>query len=396
MGSVDMSSLKKKPGFSERGQEQLRTLHLFRLLDPAVGGPFTYFASLNSALIGTGIDVAVASTNPVACADQAFDVLFEGIGGHGQMRNAAAFWHRLRNEMNNTDIIHIHGVFGLHTMIGAWIGSVYGKPYVISTHGHLHPYALSQKALKKRLYLGSTGYGILARAASMVATTLAEAEAIRALYPRLEVTIIPPGVHVPGEISQQSAENIEAGAPLRICYLGRLHPHKDISLAIRAIARLQKAGRNVILEIIGNGDEDHVCALRNEANVLGVDGLIRFAGFLTGPEKTKAMRRSQLLVLPSRSENFSFAVAEALAIGLPVVVSDQVGLSALVKKYACGAVFPAGNEEALAHALEVLSIPEMRLTAGLRAYRCAKAELSLPGMGRALRDLYYSVAINTV
>jgi glycosyltransferase involved in cell wall biosynthesis len=125
-------------------------------------------------------------------------------------------------------------------------------------------------------------------------------------------------------------------------------------------------------------------------------GDIYWAGFLSGAEKLAALAAADLFVLPSYSENFGVAAVEALACGLPVVVSDQVGINGEIDAAGAGVVAPC-RVDALAGALaQLVADPALRSAVGRRARRLAAERFSLPAMTAGLLRMYAEVADATV
>ena len=101
---------------------------------------------------------------------------------------------------------------------------------------------------------------------------------------------------------------------------------------------------------------------------------------------------ADLVALPSRSENFGFAVAEAMVAGVPVIVSEGVGRAPMVRHWRCGTVIPVGDVTALTDALLAYRDPQRRATEGARAHAAAVAGFSLERMGEECAALYAHVA----
>lgn len=150
---------------------------------------------------------------------------------------------------------------------------------------------------------------------------------------------------------------------LGICFVGRLVPSKGFVRLLRAARRL---GRDrVHVRLVGaTGDPLNRWLLARERH--GID-LVAAPG-----DPRTAYHRADVVVLPSLHDGFGLVVAEAMASGTPVIVTDACGSAEWVTPEVDGWVIPAGDDEALAdalsHAVEV------------------KRRGSLPGMGRAARE----------
>jgi glycosyltransferase involved in cell wall biosynthesis len=144
--------------------------------------------------------------------------------------------------------------------------------------------------------------------------------------------------------------------------------------------------------LAGDGDPQFVAGLKQEAARLGIAGDIFWAGFLRGAEKLAALAAADLFVLPSYSENFGVAAVEALACGLPVVVSAQVGINGEIDAAGAGVVAPC-RVDALADALVLLvTNPALRRAMGRRARHLAAECFSLSAMTAGLLRMYAEAA----
>lgn len=137
------------------------------------------------------------------------------------------------------------------------------------------------------------------------------------------------------------------GAPPLILAVGKLKPQKDFETLLRAFARL-RATRPARLMILGEGEQRARLTRRSEE--LGLAGAVELPGFAGNPHAW--MAHSALFVLSSRWEGFSNVLAEALAVGCPVVSTDcPSGPAELLEGGALGPLVPVGDDAALAAAM---------------------------------------------
>ena len=184
------------------------------------------------------------------------------------------------------------------------------------------------------------------------------------------------------------------GHPL-LLFLSRIDPKKGLELLLPAFAQLHAAFPEARLVIAGNGEEGYTETLQRMARALGVAEQVVWTGYLAGEEKLAALAAAEFFVLPSYSENFGIAVVEAMAAGLPVVISDQVGIHHEVSQAGAGRVVPC-NSDALADALaELLGDEALRKAMGQRAQALATTHFSLATMAERLVGMYEGVAGQT-
>jgi glycosyltransferase involved in cell wall biosynthesis len=134
-----------------------------------------------------------------------------------------------------------------------------------------------------------------------------------------------------------------------VLFLSRLHPKKGVELLLEAWPSVRRVRPGARLVIAGAGEPRYMASLRRAAG--GGVGGIEFVGFVAGEAKAACLAGADVFVLPSFNENFGIAVLEAVAAGLPVVVSPGVQLGPWVESRAVGRV-TARTPEALALAID--------------------------------------------
>jgi glycosyltransferase involved in cell wall biosynthesis len=236
------------------------------------------------------------------------------------------------------------------------------KPFGVFIHGALDPWfnrTYPLKHLKKMLYW-PIQYAVLQDAAAIFFTTQTERDLARRSFSphRWNGIVVPYGISdpeerriVPGRGGDNGTERrkLRRGTPEEqvagfykilpelqgrrfLLFLGRLHEKKGCDLLIEAIARNPPGVATVDLVIAGPDHAGNQAKLRNKAEELGLAARVHWAGMLTGDAKWGALRACEAFVLPSHQENFGIAVVESLAVGRPVLISNQVNIwPAIVK-----------------------------------------------------------------
>jgi glycosyltransferase involved in cell wall biosynthesis len=176
-----------------------------------------------------------------------------------------------------------------------------------------------------------------------------------------------------------------------ILFLSRFDPKKGIELLLEAFAQVGGEFHNCVLVIAGKGSEAYESRLRDLAAQLGIAGRVFWPGFVSGPQKAAAFGEATIFVLPSYSENFGIAAVEAMAAGVPVLLSDQVAVADDVREAHAGRVVRC-EAAAIATALrELLADPTGRSTLARKGRDLVRDRYSLPEVGRKLIKLYESV-----
>lgn len=379
----------------------MKILHVISGIDPRGGGPAEALRGLASAQVAAGLAVRVLATFTEGQDLNLANRLRErGVGTRlvGPCWRPLG-WHRqlapaLAEEIGAADIVHIHALWEEVQHQAARTACRLGKLYLLRPCGMLDPWSLRQSRLRKALYLRWRLRPHLDQAAAIHYTSDGERDLAAPLGLRAPAIVEPNGIDVaeyadlPPRGHLRTRLGIAADCQL-LLFLGRLHPKKGFDLLFPAFARLDP---KTILVVVGPGDEGYLRHLHAEAARLSIAPRVRFVGMLRGADKLAAFVDADLFVLPSYQENFGIAVAEALAAGLPVVISDQVNIQADVKAAGAGGVVPT---DVAALAVELgrwLSDAELRRTAGAKARAFASERYDWNAIARRWADHYEQLA----
>lgn len=374
----------------------MNVLHVIPYASAIYGGPVFVVKQMAEALAERGVSIDVVTTT--AHGAEELDVpigapLLRGAARYFYFpRQGPRFWmysRPLRNwlyqHVTDYDLVHVHGLFAYPTLPACAAARHFGIPYIITPHGVLDPWSMSQKWWKKWPYFYFLERRNLACANVIHVTASLEASGVARLGFGQKTKIIPLSIDLPVYHEREARE----GRALSLLFLSRLHPKKGLPVLFEALALL-RGHFNVMarLRVVGDGPDEYVAELTDLAKRLGVLEHIEFVGFLQGEAKAQALAEADVFVLPSYQENFSLAAAEALAVGTPVVVSDQVGIAEEIKLAGAGLVVPAHAPKDLANAIAKFSNPAFRRTAGKNARALAENRFSPAQFGTALLDLY--------
>ena len=290
---------------------------------------------------------------------------------------------QLLKELPQYDLYHVQGLWQWLGHSVASYARKQNKPYVITLRGMLYPQALAHSALIKRISLALYQRNDLQRAACIQATCKEEMNYYRELGFTNPVAILPNPIEVDGIIERP----ILPKAKLRIGYLGRVHPRKRIERLIYAFNALRDELREAELLIIGSGDEQYEQFLRGEVLRLNLTN-VRFAGFLTGEEKDKAILSLSYLVVPSDFENFGNIVTEALVRGVPVIASKGMPWQELEESH-CG-WWIDNDQETINKTLHIAiyTSESERIEMGMNGKKLVAEKYSVDSLGEKMKRLY--------
>jgi glycosyltransferase involved in cell wall biosynthesis len=187
-------------------------------------------------------------------------------------------------------------------------------------------------------------------------------EALANVVPEMHrnTIVIPPGIDEK-QFSPSASDDAVAG---RVVAVGRLLARKGYDLLIRAVGQVVPRYRLVHLILIGSGPEE--ANLRRLTNQLGIDSSITFLGNVPRSQVPGLLRSAEVYCHPARWDNVPFAPLEAMACGIPAIVSSAGGLPDTVGE--TGIVHATGDENAIArHLIELLTAPRLRRALGAAA-----------------------------
>jgi glycosyltransferase involved in cell wall biosynthesis len=312
----------------------LRSIHT---VNPALGGPIESVKQSSAALARRGHDVEIVSLDApgdawVSDAPVPVHALGPGRGSYGYTPEFAGW---IAERRLNYDAVIVHGLWQ-YTGFGVWRALAgTNTPYFVFPHGMLDPWfkrAYPLKHLKKLLYWPWAEYRVLRDAAAVLFTSEEERRLARQSFPfyRSNEVVLSYGTAAPVDLEPARQAFLDSFPHLRgrrfFLFLGRLHEKKGCDLLIEAFAAVQnKTELPISLVLAGPpADADYLRRLQQMAAASG--NSILFPGMLTGQLKWGALSAAEAFVLPSHQENFGIAVAEALACGTPVLISNKVNI----------------------------------------------------------------------
>lgn len=323
----------------------MKVLNVTSSYYPAIkyGGPIQSIHLLNKALVRKGIRVDVITTN--AGLDGREDVSLnswvsvDGVRvmylkyiGHEKYTFSPSLLIKALRLTSDYDIVHVSPVWNFTVLAGSLASILGGKPYVLSPRGTLYPETISfGTSWAKKTYLNIIAKHYLKRAVLHFTAEDEREKVMEFIGLDCRSFVIPNGINVSEFNNLPSKKSFICRYPdmsdkKYVLFLGRIDPKKGLDILIDAFYKLSVDYNNLYLVVAGPdnsgyGREIHGCIQR-----YGLDRKVIFTGMLTGYDKLSAFVDAEMFVLPSYSENFGMAVAEAMACGCPVVISDKVGI----------------------------------------------------------------------
>ncbi len=385
------------------GAVPLRILHVVPAYYPAVryGGPIRSVHGLAAALARRGHDVHVYTTNVDGAADLDVPlgepVELDGVRVHyfpvTQLRRlcwSPSLGSQLRKSIDGFDAVHLHSVFLWPMWAAARAARRVGVPYIVAPRGMLVRDMIHRKnRWIKTLWIDLVERSTLVQAAGLHVTAELEGEELRALFgPVLpQINNIPNGIDWPDQHAPNSSGPFVNLPERYALFLSRISWKKGLDRLITAWQWVP----DLPLVIAGNDEENYRPKLESLARSLGVAERVIFLGEVDDAHKWALYESAEFFVLPSYSENFGNVVAEAMAMGCPVVVSPDVGIAAIVNEEGAGIVTPCDPAKLAAVIRQLLSDPAARKEFGRRGRIAARTRLSWDGIAAQAEDLYQDI-----
>ncbi|MEN8677469.1 MAG: glycosyltransferase [Alteriqipengyuania sp.] len=376
----------------------MKILHVVPSFFPATrwGGPiFSTLALCDWAAAQPGIEVRVQTTDAagpgrgeriepperVRTMPAGYSVVYHRrIAGHAI---APGLLLALPRAILRADLVHLTATYSFPTLPTLALARLLRRPVVWSPRGAIqaaHEWRDAPRQGVKRLF-ERVARRIAPKNTVLTVTAESEAQATAARMPGMRVDIVPNSVEPPAKTALVDRHWRPDGR-LRLIFLGRVHEKKGIDLLIEAMSRL---GPEVELDVYGSGADDYLATLNALVARFGLESRVRFHGHIDGADKSRAFHDADLFVLPSHSENFGIAIAEALAHGVPVVTTRNTPWGAL-DRTGCGRCIELDTGSLVA---AIAELAESDLTAMGRAGRAwMNRDFSPDAVNRRLLELY--------
>jgi glycosyltransferase involved in cell wall biosynthesis len=256
-----------------------------------------------------------------------------------------------KSYISKFDVVYIAGNWTYPVWAGASSAERTKTPYIISPRGSFMKWSMGEKMFKKRVYLALLERRIVNHAAAIHVTSLLEKAQLRKWNFTPPVFTIPNGINIKPftHLPQRGKLRDSLGIPQKSTvslFVGRLHKEKRLDLIIKSFANFSQELSNTHLLIVGSDQDGTGKMAKDLVSRLCLSSQVHFLGPLIGDNLMQAYVDSDLLVLMSHRENFGMVVLEALAIGLPVLLTKEVGLADEIEQSKSGLVVEANEIEA--------------------------------------------------
>jgi glycosyltransferase involved in cell wall biosynthesis len=363
------------------------------------------------ALAGRGHRVVLEIFGPVIPGAESFvthdpsrafrsDLVAISYPARGRFAFAPGAVPALRSHVAGADFVMLHSLYSFAVLSGYGAARMHGKKYGVWPHGVLAPFQRSVSARRKAVYNRLAGKRIMDDAAVIFYNAAGERDEAAVVQPAHV-----PSVIIPHGIDLEPFSNLPARGSFRakylngfdgplVLYLGRLNAKKGLDLLVQAMRHVHAHMSGTRLAIVGAGDPPEFAKqVANWVQEAGLAEVVVMPGLMMGDAKLAALADADVAVLPSQQENFSFAMFEALASRLPVVISDGFNFAPEVERFRAGRVVSRAADAFARAILDVLENPEAARRMGERGAQLA-AQYSWGAVGKQLERAIQALVTN--
>jgi glycosyltransferase involved in cell wall biosynthesis len=365
----------------------MRIIHVSEKINEIAGGTSVYISQLAGATANTGCGpVEIIAFNlphlgrPVKTPDNISVRLLKppGLYLYGRSREFSECLKDLAADP--AALFHVHNMWRLPLLTACRMARCNGRPCIISPHGALEPYAFSNKALRKKVAWWLVEQRRLSQATVVHATSVKEAENLAALIPGTPIAAVPVGIEL-----QELPEDKPAREHRTALFLSVIVPNKGLLTLLEAWSILRPEGWK--LKVAGPDPKGHLAQCQRAVKDYGLEDCVSFAGPAFDDKKWKMYKSADLFVLPTLSENFGIAIAEALACGVPVITTRGAPWKELIT-HQCGWQIEFGVEPLVQTLREAFELDSELREMGLRGRALIQEKYTWPSIAQKMIEVY--------
>jgi len=402
----------------------VKILQIIPSISLIYGGPSQMIRGLSAALAAQGHDVTILTTTSngdngqppldvplnTPVEQDGYSIRYYPCAPFKRYKYSAPLITWLQANAHQYDIAHIHALFSPLSSIAARTCRKTGLPYILRPLGTLDPTDLKKKAIAKKLYATLLEAPNIGSAAALHFTSHKEQQTSERFGHSPKDFILPIGVTLPALQDQNLPEQLrqeynlpadcfgssQSKRPL-LLFLSRIAPKKGFDLLLPALQQLINEGLDFHLILAGGNPQDpaYEQSIYNEIDSSNLKEHVTKTGFVKGDRKRALLTLADLFVLPSYYENFGIAAAEALAAGIPPVISSGVDIHKDVTATESGWVHDCTLESLTQQLRHAIKSPAEREIRSQNAVRCAADRYGWDAIAQTLQGHYQQILGST-
>jgi glycosyltransferase involved in cell wall biosynthesis len=342
----------------------MKILQIVPSISLIYGGPSQMVLGLSRALATAGAEVTILTTDSngdtgekpldvplgIPIKQKGYEIIYFRCSPFRRYKFSLELLQWLKLHAKEYDLAHIHALFSPISTAAATVARKNNLPYILRPLGTLDPADLNKKKLLKKIYANLWEKPNLAGAARVHFTTEQECRVSARFGVQTKDIIVPLGVELPTAKPELGITRKELGIapeiPL-ILFMSRIDRKKGLDILIPALENLLKVGKQFHFVLAGGNPQEpeYIKDIQDKINTSTLGKVTTIAGFVRGEKKLGLLQDADIFVLPSYYENFGIAVAEAMTVGIPVVISNGVHIWDAVEAAEAGWVSECNLED---------------------------------------------------
>ena len=386
----------------------LKLLVVMPCYQPAIyyGGPISAVHEMNKALVKSGIDVTVFTTNAngklrlnVPLEQEVkidgVKVFYYPLSFAGSYFYAPKLSKSLKTNLHIYDVVHINWLYVYTTVAAAAECIRQNIPYILTPHGMLDSYSISLKgSLKKKLYIACIEKRNIKNAHAIHYSSAGEKEEAFISRWNIDDVIVPNIIDLPSKLKSILDEvSFYAEYPFLkhksiVVSMGRLNYIKGLDQLLKSWNMVIAAVPNAHLIIAGPDSNGYIEVLKRIVKSEGISASVSFLGTVIGDRKSGLLYNSDVFVSSSYLESFGMAIVEAMAHGLPVAITDKVNIKSEIVEAEAGLISscePISISNNLIYLLENKNIANQM---GIRGIALVRKKFDLNSVVRKMKEIY--------
>lgn len=285
----------------------------------------------------------------------------------------------VRGALPNFDVVHVHFARDWIPLSITREALLAGKRVFLQPHGMLSR-RNGVRTLLDHLIISR----LLKEAEGVLVLQSVDEDIVHGIAPAANCLRIPNGIQIRNVRTRWDPRNLDRKTAL---YLARLHPHKRPLDFIEAAKILELRGSEYHFRIVGP-DEGELGNALEKVKANGMNDVVTFVGPVDANDALEEFSSASVYVLPSINEQFPMSVLEAMAVGIPTIVTDGVYIKDMLLEHEA-AVVVSSNPESIAEAIEkVIEDKAFAMKLSMNARRMVESELTLEAVVDRLEEIY--------